>query len=661
MKIQEKNSGGNKKAHSAWENTKYRISVIKNRLRTNLIDVEPGESRIKKILFYASKKGRVLYRVFTAFFRALYILSERRPITILRHYKGQIETVYSSNPYDLWIAKHVAGESLLLTQKRAIKQLVRKPHFYFILPLEPISVNALQQTIDSVLKQIYPNFSLICVAGSDTDPESVRYVEEKGTLHQNISIHKTATRAADVHAKNELLQSLTWQDSYLSILKSGDAIAPNTLFLYAKTLNNTKIPADVLYTDDDCISDSLVRFDPRFKQQWNPDTFTAQNYIGNAWTIKTEWIRNTGGWNPDYESAHEFELLARICLHPNTHISSIPEVCYSVLVTDTIDNSVNDSVEYRNACKAAIQQTLTQYGESCSVTPAEFGDGFSVKYTLTEAPLVSIIIPTKDKIEVLEKCIDSIFAKSTYLNFEVILIDNNSSHDTFFTKVKEWEKLEPLRFRCIRTEHPFNFSFLMNLGASHAKGKQLILLNNDTEVITPNWIEGMLEQAQRASIGVVGVKLLYPNDTVQHAGVIVGLGGGAGHVFIGKEPNAVTYMNYLNHTTNYSAVTAACWMVNKEKYDSVGGFDEQFAVEFNDVDFCLRIKEKGYNNVYLPHVELYHYESISRGHPLANKVSFERHVSELHLLQTRWRKTILNDPCYSPNLSLDNENMDIRV
>ncbi|PKP43928.1 MAG: hypothetical protein CVT95_11580 [Bacteroidetes bacterium HGW-Bacteroidetes-12] len=305
--------------------------------------------------------------------------------------------------------------------------------------------------------------------------------------------------------------------------------------------------------------------------------------------------------------------------------------------------------------KKAIEEALIRRNEKGSVAisnDTSCANFYTVRFNIENYAKVSVIIPTKNLTEVTNTCLSSIFNLTDYPNYEVILINNNSDEQAFFEMVDKWKEAEPHRFRCVEDNGSFNFARLMNNAAKISDGEFLLLLNNDTEVTKADWMAAMLEQAQRKSIGAVGVKLLFPNKTIQHAGVIIGLGGIAGHSFVGAEENADVYRDSIKIIKNYSAVTAACLMVRKSVFDEVNGFDEAFAVDFNDVDFCLKLKDRGYNNIYLPHVTLIHYESISRGHPHKTKESFNRHLKEINLFKERWQKYIDHDPCYNPNLSL---------
>jgi GT2 family glycosyltransferase len=278
--------------------------------------------------------------------------------------------------------------------------------------------------------------------------------------------------------------------------------------------------------------------------------------------------------------------------------------------------------------------------------------GYKIDYTVTRNDLVSIIIPTKDQTALLKNTIDSIIALTGYTNYEIIVLNNNSTSKEFYAWVDEYTKKYPQLIQVVEAHFPFNFSKLMNIGAGLAKGEYLLLLNNDVEIIHADWLDIMVSYAQQKRIGAVGVKLLYPDDTVQHAGVVIGLGGIAGHSFVGAYKDDPGYFNYIQSVNNYAAVTAACLMCRKEVFDEVNGMDETFEVEYNDVDFCLKMMEAGFNNVYLPQVELYHYESATRGHPHQSKPSYERHLKEMKLFKDKWQHIIDHDPFYNPNLNM---------
>jgi GT2 family glycosyltransferase len=283
-----------------------------------------------------------------------------------------------------------------------------------------------------------------------------------------------------------------------------------------------------------------------------------------------------------------------------------------------------------------------------------------VRYNISDYKLVSIIIPTKNLGDVLECCLKSIFENSTYPNYEVIVIDNGSDDVETAKTIASWKRQQSNRFKCYNLDIPFNYSRINNYAASKAKGNYLLFLNNDTEVITPDWIEAMVEQSQRATIGSVGALLLYPDDTVQHAGVILGIGGIAGHGHKHFRYGDTGYISQLVSVNNYSALTAACLMCRKDVFEEVGGFDENLAIAFNDVDLCLKMLQKGYQNVYLPHAALYHYESKSRGYEDTREKQL-RFQQEIEIMKTKWGEILGKDPCYSPNLTLAREDYSLNV
>ena len=289
-----------------------------------------------------------------------------------------------------------------------------------------------------------------------------------------------------------------------------------------------------------------------------------------------------------------------------------------------------------------------------------FAGVYTVRYDIKECKLVSIIIPTKDLADTLDVCLKSIFTKTTYPNYEVIVIDNGSTEAKTFKCFEYWQQQQPERFKYYTYDVPFNYSQINNYAVKKAEGDYLLFLNNDTEVITPDWIEAMVEQAQRESIGAVGSLLLYPDDTVQHAGVVLGIGGVAGHSHKNFPATVPGYISQLISTNNYSAVTAACMMCRRDVFEEVGGFETKLAIAFNDVDLCLRIVERGYRNIYLPHVVLYHYESKSRGYE-NTPAKQARFAKEVNYMREKWQQLCDNDPCYSPHLTRLHEDYSLNL
>lgn len=552
--------------------------------------------------------------------------------------------------YDLWMKEYFVDEPKLILYKKEISELQHKPKISILLPVYNTDIDFLNSAILSVLKQVYQNWEL-CISDDHSSDEMVKNVI-KNYVNSDSRI-KVVYRTENGHisaSSNSALDMATGE--FVALLDHDDRLSVDALFQVAKALNNNK-HLDLIYSDEDKIDETEKHIDPHFKPDWCPDNFLSRNYLGHLVIIRKSLMDLIGGFRIGFEGSQDYDLLLRITEH-TTAIHHIPLVLYHWRM-HAASTSVNETAKpYAfHAGVRALEEALIRRNLEGTVNLIDNLPGFySIRYKLFHPGKVSIIIPTKNKQDLCEVLFNSIFNITLYPDYEVILIDNNSDEEAFFEFVKSWEQKEPLKFRCIRDTGGFNFSRLMNLGAASATGKYLVLLNNDTEVTHADWLTAMAEQCQFKKTGAVGAKLLYPNNTVQHAGVIIGLGGIAGHTFVGMDKDAPGYFYFLKCINNYSAVTAACLMVRKECFDEVGGFEEKLAVEFNDVDFCLKLKDKGYNNIYLPHVVLYHYESISRGHPLKTPKSYQQHLTDVAFFKNIWQKYIDYDPCSSLHLSV---------
>lgn len=391
---------------------------------------------------------------------------------------------------------------------------------------------------------------------------------------------------------------------------------------------------DLLYFDNDFLNNGKLE-KPMLKPDWSPDTLFGVNYIGHCFIVKTKILEDLK--LDDYNS---YNILLHF-LFSKKKIRHLAKVLYHD--TKEISNGKKYLEKYleQNHIKAKIQENQ---------------DGFTntVIYEILDQPKVSIIIPTKDHADILEKCLESIYQKTTYRNYEIIVIDNNSTEEETFQLLKKYSQKK--NFKSKRIECEFNYSYLNNEASKLAEGEYLLLLNNDIEVITPKWLEFMLGYASQDHIGVVGAKLIFPDETIQHAGIIMGKGGLAGHAHYGKRRNYQSLQYELRIPYDYSACTAACFMVSKKKFEEVGGLEETLKVAFNDVDFNLKLLDKGYNNIFLPNVELYHYESKSRGLDTTPEKQ-KRFVQEWSYIADKWKKYIDHDPFYNDNFSKDHDYM----
>ena len=409
---------------------------------------------------------------------------------------------------------------------------------------------------------------------------------------------------------------------------------------------------DVIYTDEDKISmDSKEYFEPVFKPDFNLDLLCSVNYICHLFIFKRSLYDTVGGFNKEYDGAQDHDLILRYC-EAAKNIHHVPKALYHWRshAASTAMSAESKLYAFDAGCKA-VQAHYDRMGIPAKVEQDTFYGTYRTVYNWGKEPLVSIIIPNKDHTDDLDKCIKSIDARSSYKNIEFIIVENNSTEPETFEYYKSIENRPDVKI--VRYETPgFNFSAINNCGAKAASGEMYLLLNNDTEIINENCIKEMVDVCLRPDVGICGSLLYYPDNTVQHAGVVMGIGGIAGHTFVGLERSEPGYMFRAVTTQDLSAVTAACLMVRKDVFEEVGGLTEELAVAFNDVDFCMKVRDKGYLVVYNLHAELYHYESKSRGYEdTGEKVA--RFNSEVEKLEKLWPDILeKGDPYYNPNLSI---------
>jgi len=586
----------------------------------------------------------------------IYLIIEPRKVFIVEDYTQVIATTAE---YTHHLMRKKLTDVRIELIKREVMTMPRTPLLSIIMPVYNPPIIFLREALNSLVDQFYTNWELCIADDCSTDTEVRKTLEEYTAKHKNIKVTYRAENGHISKATNSAIELATGEFSVL--MDQDDLLRENALFEIAKMINR-KPDAELIYSDEDKIDEYRIHSEPHFKPEWSPESLLSRNYLGHVCAFKTTALKEIGGCREGFEGSQDYDVALRFT-EKYTHIYHIPEVLYHWR-SHSQSAAFNETAKpyaYRAAQKA-IAEAMKRRGLSSQIDFLNGFKGYKVWVDLKKSDdLVSIIIPTKNKQEYLELCIDSIVNKSTYRNFEIILVDNNSDESDFFSLMNKYKTQHKFAFKYMRVERPFNFPHLINKGRELAKGKYLLLLNNDTEVITPEWMEGLLGYAQQKEIGAVGCKLLYENDTIQHVGVVVGLGGVAAHAFTSVDRDGPGYFNYVNLLNNYSAVTAACCMIRTELFDKVHGFDEKFAVEYNDVDFCLKLVEAGYRNLYVPHVELYHYESISRGHPMANTKSKMLHLKEVNMFRKRWPKYVENDPCYNPNLTRGLENFSIKI
>lgn len=550
-------------------------------------------------------------------------------------------------PYGPWYEQYIPTREELEKQRK--KKWNYGPKISIIVPAYKTPEAFLRQMMDSLLAQTYANWEL-CIANASPEDASMEYVlKEYAKKDSRILWKKLEENKGIAENTNEAFAMATGE--FAGLLDHDDLLAPNALYEVAKALE-TEPDIDVLYTDEDKVrgDEVLEHFQPHLKPDFNIDLLRSNNYICHFFVVRKSLLEKTGGFRREYDGAQDYDFIF-CCTQAAGKIHHIPEILYHWRThqSSTADNPESKLYAFE-AGKRAIEENLRQNGLIGEVSHTKDYGFYRVKYPVQGEPLVSIIIPNKDAKEDLEKCIRSILEKSSYTNYEILIVENNSTGEEIFSYYKELS--ENSRIRLLRWKREFNYSAINNYGAKKAKGDYLLFLNNDTEVISPDWIEEMLGFCQRPDTGIVGARLYFGNNTVQHAGTVIGIGGIAGHMFTDMPRERSGYMHKAAIIQDLSAVTAACMMVKRQVFDEVQGFEEQLSVAFNDVDFCLRVREKQYLVVYDPYVELYHYESKSRGAE-DSKEKVRRFQSEIEFMRCRW-ETLLKkgDPYYNKNLSL---------
>ncbi|MCO6431671.1 MAG: glycosyltransferase family 2 protein [Deltaproteobacteria bacterium] len=558
---------------------------------------------------------------------------------------------YTSN-YQEWVQKYDTLDDASRSKIRShCLQLSYRPLISVVMPVFNVPEKWLRAAIESVLNQIYDNWELCIADDASTEPHVRQVLEEYQSKNDRIKVVFRNQNGHIAKASNSALE-LAGGD-YIALLDNDDELTEDALYQMAVAVNANR-EAGLIYSDEDKITPYGMRFNPYFKPDWNPELFLVQNYICHLSLYRRDIVSQVGGFREGLEGAQDWDLALRVIEKLAPHqIVHVPHVLYHWRV---IEGSTAQSTGFKPYVMAAQTRAVSEHLERVGVSGAQVEvlpaiSHLKVSHPLpAETPLVSIIIPTRDQCAVLKRGLDSIFDKTSYKNYEVIIVDNGSSDaDTlqYLGGLRDEGKITLLR-----DERPFNFSRLNNEAVSSARGEILAFLNNDLEVISGKWLSEMVSQVIRPNVGAVGARLLFPNDLVQHAGVILGIGGVAGHSHKGRPRQDPGYFNTCILTHTVSAVTAACMLVRKEAFLQVGGFDEEsLAVAFNDVDFCLKLMAAGYRNIYCAEAELYHHESVSRGHENTPQ-KFRRFEREIEVMKKRWERELSNDRYYNPNLTL---------
>lgn len=561
-------------------------------------------------------------------------------------------------PYPIWIKEFVTP---IRYNSLCARELLFKfqPLISIVMPVFNPTLGWLRQAIISVKMQAYQNWEL-CIADDASTNADVRHLLGQLSFTDNRIKLAFRTKNGHISAASNSALALA-QGEWVALLDHDDVLAEDALFWVVHAINQNP-SCQLIYSDEDKIDEAGVRSDPYFKSAWNQDLFYSQNMFSHLGVYKTSLVRAVGGFREGFEGSQDYDLALR-CIEQlpsgqvNQQIQHIPRVLYHWRIhADSTAHNIDAKPYAMVAGERAINEHLARMGVAARAESV--GYGYRVRYQLpTQSPLVSLIIPTRNGLKLLRQCVESILAKTSYANYEIIVMDNGSDDRATLRYLDELA-LKP-NVRVARDARPFNYSALNNAAVKLARGSVVGLVNNDVEVISPDWLTEMVSHALRPEVGAVGARLWYSDDTLQHAGVVLGIHGVAGHVHRFLPRGNVGYCGRAALIQSFSAVTGACLVVRKALYEAVGGLNEvELQVACNDIDFCLRLREAGYRNIYTPYAELYHHESASRGFDDTPEKQ-ARSAKEVAYMHQRWGDVLRNDPAYNPNLTLDAEDFSL--
>jgi GT2 family glycosyltransferase len=532
-----------------------------------------------------------------------------------------------------------------------------------LVPLYNTPINFLNEMIESVINQTYQNWELCLADGSDKEHDEVEKRCREYMANETRIVYKRLEKNEGIAGNTNRCYEMATGE-YIGLFDHDDVLHPSALYEYVKVINEQG--ADYIYCDETTFKgdsiDNMITL--HFKPDFAPDNLRANNYICHFSVFSRKLLEGTELFRSGFDGSQDHDMILRLTTNAKK-VVHVPKLLY---YWRSHKASVASDISAKPYAIAAAKGAVADHLTKCGFNNFEikgtraFETIFEIKYEILSEDKISILIPNKDHIDDLRRCIDSIKERTTYDNYEIIIIENNSTDKATFDYYKTLEDQDKISI--VTYEGEFNYSKINNFGEKYATGKYILLLNNDTQVITMNWLEAMLMYAQRDDVGAVGAKLYYGDKTIQHAGVVIGLGAHrtAGHTHYKINYDNLGYMGRLCYAQNVSAVTGACLMVKKSIYDELGGLDESFKVALNDVDFCLRIREKGLLNVFTPFAELYHFESASRGIDVVDETKAKRYEEEAEHFRTKWKEVIeKGDPYYNPNFSLDRSDYSLRL
>jgi GT2 family glycosyltransferase len=564
-------------------------------------------------------------------------------------------TLKVEQDYPKWLAQHLPDEDALEKQRKTAFAL--NPLVSIVVPLYRTSEVHLREMVESVLAQTYGHFELCLADGSGGESQIRGLLEDYEKKDGRIRVKVLADNLGISGNTNEAVRMAT--GDFVAFLDHDDFLPPHALFEVVSLVNGHP-DAEVIYSDEDKVDmEGKRHFSPHFKPDFNLDLLRSTNYISHFLVFRKDIVDRVGEFRRDFDGAQDYDFILR-AVEEARHIHHIPRVLYHWRSHEasSADNPENKLYAFE-AGKRALDAHYARQGIPATVSDGVSHGIYHAHYDWGEEPLISIVVPNKDHIDDLANCIDAIEKRSTYRNFEWVIVENNSEKEETFEYYRKLEGANP-RVQVVRYEGEFNYSAINNYGVGFTKGEYILFLNNDTEIINADCLSELLGYCLREDVGIVGAKLYYPDDTIQHAGVVVGMGGVAGHTFVGLPRYEYGYFSRENCAQDYSAVTAACMMTKKTLFQAVGGFSDDFRIAFNDIDYCLKVREKGKLVVYNPYAELYHFESKSRGQEdTPEKV--ERFNSEIDRFTKKWKEFLRKgDPYYNVNLTLDRADFSLK-
>jgi GT2 family glycosyltransferase len=630
------------------------VHGLERTLRTRLSELDAADRHISKLeeKLLKLKEAKLQLKQLKAEKQALRKSPERKigqvvmapyrlPQKLVREVRKRFpksgKTAGASGPaseYQTWFDARRVKPRDFAALRDEIRAFEFQPCVSIITPVFNTPVKWLEECVQSVLDQLYEKWELILIDDDSSDPELLKFLPELAARDERIVLTKVDKRGGISAASNRGLQLAN--GDWLGLLDHDDILEPDALFQHIKWLQ-THRDADLIYSDEDKLTEQGLD-SPIFKPDWSLDFFLSCNYVCHFTLIRREVIQQVGGFRSEFDGAQDYDLFLRI-IERTTRIDHIPRVLYHWRrsAASTADN-IRRKPGSLETGRLALESYLERQAVRGHVTVDWRTHAYWIKRELSQAKKISIIIPVRDRVDLLKRCLDSLTKETHYAPYEIVIVDNDSQTE------EARSYLSGLKHRVLHYEGPFNFSAINNFAVEQTESPWLLFLNNDTEVIDGDWLSIMAEHVQRPEVGAVGPRLLYPDDTVQHGGIVVGVGGIAEHAFRGFPAEAPGVCRQLQVTRNYSAVTGACLLTRRDVFNKVRGFDEErLPVTFSDVDLCLKIRRAGYLIVYTPFAKLYHHESGTRRRTVE--------PLETDVMRERWAALLEYDPYYNPNLS----------